>query len=88
MLLLLLLQMMMMMMMMIVLMSSSACRVQSRHQLTNMPPSVRGPEVDSVVIAAFAALVWHTPSLRQHISQCGTSYMMLANVFHRFTVGC
>jgi len=43
------------------------------HQLTNMPPSIGGPEVDSVVIAAFTALVWHTPTLRQQISRYGTN---------------
>ena len=43
------------------------------HQLTNMPPSLGGAEVDSVVIAAFAALVWHTPTLRQQISTHGTA---------------
>ena len=37
-----------------------------------MPPSFRGPEIDDMIIAAFAALVWHTPSLRQHISRYGT----------------
>jgi len=36
-----------------------------------MPPSIGGPEVDNVVIAAFAALVWHTPTLRQQISRYG-----------------
>jgi len=40
--------------------------------MTNMPPSLGGPEVDSVVIAAFAALVWHTPTLCRQISAYGT----------------
>jgi len=44
-----------------------------------MPPSVRGPE-DSVVIAAFAALVWHTPALRQQISHYGTNHILSTNV--------
>jgi len=68
---------MMMMMMMIYL-----CRVKhNHHQLTNMPPSIGGPEVDNVVIAAFAALVWHTPTLRQQISRYGNLCVFTCIIF-------
>ena len=51
----------------------SVCRVKSSHRhSTNMPPSLGGPEIDNVVVAAFAALVWHTPALRQQISRHGS----------------
>ena len=72
--LLLLLLVVVMIMMIMMMMMCHIYRVKtSHHQLTNMPPSIGGPEVDSVIIAAFAALVWHTPTLRRQISRYGTN---------------
>ena len=47
------------------------CRVRERQSVKCVSQSQPGSDIDDVIIAVFADLIWHTQSLREEINAYG-----------------